>query len=316
MHPDLEAFLDLVAAAGREPMHRQSVATARAEYDRAARQLDDGSDAVAVVRDLAAPCRDGASIAVRLYQPTPPSGAPGLPVLLYFHGGGYTVGGIESHDGLCRALAARTPCAVLSVGYRLAPEHKFPTACHDAEDAYLWLLEHGPRLGLDTRRIAVGGDSAGGTLATTLALTVRDATWPKPCAQVLLYPCTSGGQDTASHHRYASGHLLEADTLQWMYANYLRDDDDRKDWRFAPLQTADLRGLPPAFIGLAEHDVLLDEGLMYADRLKGAGVPVRTTVYEGMIHDFARLANVVPEVAASARTDMATFLARTFGPGG
>nr|WP_259372038.1 alpha/beta hydrolase fold domain-containing protein [Caldimonas mangrovi] len=312
MHPDLEAFLDLVAAAGRDPMHRQPLAIARAEYDRAARDLDDTTDAVAEIRHCAVPCRDSATVAARLYLPQQPQRGAGLPVLLYFHGGGYTVGGLDSHDGLCRALCARTPCAVLSVAYRLAPEHKFPTACNDAEDAYLWLLEHGRALGLDTRRIATGGDSAGGTLATALALMARDATWPKPRAQVLLYPCTSASQDTASHRRYASGYLLEGDTLQWMYAHYLRNDDDREDRRFAPLEAPDLRGLPAAFVGLAEHDVLLDEGLGYAERLKAAGVPTTVVVYEGMVHDFARLANVVPEAAQRVRSEMAAFLARAF----
>jgi acetyl esterase len=248
---------------------------------------------------------------MRLYSPDSHSSSA-LPCLLYFHGGGYTVGSIESHDGLCRALAGHASCAVISVAYRLAPEHKFPTACLDAGDAYLWLLEHGRGMGLDTRRIAVGGDSAGGTLATALARQATLADWPVPCAQVLLYPCTAPRQDTASHQRYARGHLLEAETLAWMYAQYLRSDADREDPRFAPLLAPSLRGLPPAFIGLARHDVLIDEGFAYAQRLQDDGVPTRLMVYEGMVHDFARLAAVVPEEADQVCRDVAYSLREAF----
>jgi len=311
LHPDLEAFLELAALAeedGRPPMCDMSPAQARASYDQSTLALD-GVGPDLATKDIAFSARDGATLRARLYRgaATPAQ----LPTLLYFHGGGYVVGGLESHDALCRAIAQRTPCAVLSVDYRLAPEHKFPTAFHDAEDAALWLAAHGGAHGLDTTRVAFGGDSVGGTLATALTLAARDAGRPQPLLQLLLYPCTSIRQDSASHQRYASGHLLEQRTLQWMFGHYLRTEDDRQDWRFAPLAAQDLSDLAPAHIVLAEYDPLVDEGKAYAQRLQAAGVRTHLGVHEGMVHDFARLSQVVEE-ADALRTSLAQALAEAF----
>lgn len=312
LHPDLEAFLDLVDAGNKVPMSQLSVEEARAQYDTSTLMIDAPGDDPGAVHSLSMPCRDGHSIGARLYVPAADAGNAGnWPVVLFFHGGGYTVGGLDSHDSLCAAIAVNTPCAVLAVDYRLAPEHKFPTAFHDAEDALQWLLKQGVALGLDTRRIAVVGDSAGGTLATTLALATRGHEDSRLCCQVLLYPCTSGHQDSGSHRRFATGHLLEADTLRWMYANYLRDDRDRLDWRFAPMHANDLAGAPPAFVILADHDPLLDEGIAYAERLWAAQVPTELKVYPGMVHDFARLGNIVDE-ADQVRLDIARALRTVF----
>jgi acetyl esterase len=236
-----------------------------------------------------------------------------LPALLYFHGGGYCVGSLDSHDSLCRAIAALTPCCVLSAAYRLAPEHPFPTAVEDALDAYQWLLANGLEYGIDTQHIAVGGDSAGGTLATVITIATRDSGGPQPVLQVLLYPCTSASQDTESHRRLARGYLLEAPTLQWMFNNYLTNEVNRKDWRFAPLEAPDLTGVAPAFIALAEYDPLVDEGTEYANKLKAAGVPTQLKVYPGMTHDFARLGNIVAD-GEHVRRDIASALASAFQP--
>lgn len=315
LDPDLAVFLELVEAGvsnGAQPLHELSAAKARTQYDNSTLAIDAEGVDVASVEAIEIPCRDGNHIDARLYVPTIP--APDgtlLPALLYFHGGGYCVGGLDSHDSLCRALSALTPCCVLSVAYRLAPEHKFPTAVDDAQDAYRWLLSNGSAHGIDTQRIAVGGDSAGGTLATGLTIAARDGEWPQPVLQVLLYPCTAAWQDTGSHSRLAQGYLLEAPTLQWMFSNYLRDASDRTDWRFAPLEAIDLGKLAPAFIALAEYDPLVDEGIAYADRLNAAGVPTQLKVYEGMTHDFARLGNIVNE-AELVRRDMAQALAKAF----
>ncbi|WP_454674053.1 alpha/beta hydrolase [Achromobacter pestifer] len=306
LHPDIEAFLELVQAGrdqGRPPMHQMSAGQARQDYDHSARMLDSCPADLDDVRDLEIPVRDGARIGARLYRQADAAGA----VLLYFHGGGYCVGGLDSHDSLCRDLALRSGCAVLAVAYRLAPEHRFPTAFEDAVDSYAWLRGQAPVLGLNAGHIAVGGDSAGATLATALCLALRDAGQPQPLLQALLYPCTSARQDSASHQRYAEGHLLEGDTLQWMFNNYLRGDADRTDWRFAPLEAADLRGLAPALVALPEYDPLHDEGLAYAQRLRAAGVPVDIRVYPGMIHDFARLADVAPDTG-QVRADVARAL--------
>lgn len=316
LDPDLAAFLELVDAGignGARPLHEMPISDARLQYDVSTLALDSEGMEVASVRSIQIPCRDGDEIQSRLYVPAMPSRKPLLPALLYFHGGGYCVGSLDSHDSLCRALAALTPCSVLSVAYRLAPEHPFPTAVDDALDAYQWLLANGLAYGIDTQNIAVGGDSAGGTLATVITIASRDSGMPQPLLQILLYPCTSAWQDTDSHQRLARGHLLEALTLQWMFNNYLTNEADRNDWRFAPLEAPDLAGVAPAFIALAEYDPLVDEGVKYADKLKAAGVPSQLRVYPGMTHDFARLGNVVAE-GEQVRRDIASALASAFQP--
>ena len=316
---DLAAFLELVEArttSGETPlMHMLSPERARMEYDASTRILDVPGPAVGSVTNLDIACRDGQLINARLYLPTEFVGKSGpFPVLLYFHGGGYCIGGLDSHDSLCRSLTALTPCCVLNVAYRLAPEYRFPTAVHDAQDVYQWMLSTGSTAyHLDVNRLAVGGDSAGGTLATGLAIAAQQEKWPQPACQVLLYPCTSAWQDTASHHRFKHGYLLEAETLQWMFRNYLPAETDRMDWRFAPLQASNLSNLAPAFLILAEYDPLLDEGIQYGDKLKAAGVSTLVKIYPGMTHDFARLGNIVSE-ADQVRRDIAHALAKTFYP--
>ena len=311
LHPDLDAFLMLVeagVASGRQqPMHTKSPTQARIDYETASPLLDSTPDPLAQRRELSIPTRDGKQIGARLYAPVALSAAAPQPVLLFFHGGGYCVGSLDSHDALCAALAARTPCCVLAVDYRLAPEHRFPTAFEDAVDAYRWLLQEGAELGLDLHRMAVGGDSAGGTLAATLAVETRHDLI-RPRHQLLLYPCTSAQQDSASHQQFGSGHLLESYTLTWMFDNYLRTPQDRLDWRFAPMQAADVTGAPPASIVIGDHDPLLDDSVAYAGKLRDAGVDVGLKVVDGMIHDFLRLANVVTD-ADIIRSDVALALA-------
>ncbi|WP_136068015.1 alpha/beta hydrolase [Modicisalibacter radicis] len=302
LHPDIAAFLELVADSGNPPLHTLTPQQARTAYETSSQMLDEPPSPGATT--LSVTCRDGHRLELRRYQGTDILS----PTLLYFHGGGYTLGSLDSHDTLCRAIARESGCTVLAVAYRLAPEHKFPTAFHDAQDAYLWLLQHGTEIDVDITRIAVGGDSVGGTLATALCLAARDNGWPPPRCQVLLYPCTSAWQDSESHRRYAQGHLLEGDTLQWMFGHYLNSDADRLDWRFAPLEASDLTKLPPAFIALADHDPLIDEGVAYANRLQADGVDTQLTIYPGMIHDFARLGGIVPEAAQQARRDIAQAL--------
>ena len=316
LNADLAAFLELVEARkiGGEalPMHMVSPEKARQEYDASTTVLDVPGPSVGNVTDIAIPCRDGQFINARLYSPTEFIGKTAFsPVLLYFHGGGYCIGSLDSHDSLCRSLAALTPCCVLNVAYRLAPEYRFPTAVHDAQDAYHWIISNGSTYNLDKTRLAVGGDSAGGTLATGLAIASQQEKWPQPVCQILLYPCTSAWQDTSSHQRFKEGYLLEAETLQWMFRNYLPSEEDRTDWRFAPLQASNLCNIAPAFLILAEYDPLLDEGILYGDRLKAAGVSTLVKIYEGMTHDFARLGNIVYE-ADQVRKDIAYELARVF----
>jgi acetyl esterase len=206
---------------------------------------------------------------------------------------------------------------VLSVDYRLAPEHKFPTAQDDAWDALQWVADSGAGVGLDPSRIAVGGDSAGGTLSAVCAILARDAGL-QLALQLLFYPGTAGHQDTPSHHLFAKGFVLEEPHITYFFEKYIRTAADRDDWRFAPLdglrpdgQVADLAGVAPVWLGLAECDPLVDEGLAYADRLRMAGVAVDLEIYKGVVHEFIKMGRVVPE-AARAHADAARALKQAF----
>ncbi len=300
--PDARRLIDNIARAGRPPMHAMTVAQARSFYDAGAPLLDLLPPPVDRVQALLIPARDGHAMPARLYAAR---GDQPLPVLLYFHGGGFTVGSLQTHDVLCRQLSRLGQCAVVSLDYRLAPEHRFPTAVHDAWDALLWIKAHGQTLGLDTQRLAVGGDSAGGTLAAVCALMARDAGIAL-CLQLLFYPGTTAHQDTASHHRYAQGYLLDKDTVDWFFAHYI-DDQDRNDWRFAPLNAPDHSGLAPAWLGLAECDALVDEGIAYADILRMAAVPVDLEIYRGVIHGFVTMGRAIG-LARQAHADAARAL--------
>jgi acetyl esterase len=302
LHPELTAFLDLVEdgrQSGRKPMHELDVAAARDDFQQASSGLRWGWPQNIQRRELHCRSRDGSPLALRLYLPLAENAAGSWPVLVYFHGGGYVVGSLDSHDGICAELAARTPCAVLSVDYRLAPEHRFPTAVEDAEDALDWLAREGPAHGLDIHKLALGGDSAGASLATVLA--IQAARMPavklQPRLQVLCYPITDASRTTVSADLFDEGYLLETATLDWFYQQYQRSPQDREDWRFSPLLCPNLTGCAPAFIGLAQFDPLLDEGLAYAERLANAGVAVQWRQYAGTTHDFLRLGAVVPGIA-------------------
>jgi acetyl esterase len=216
-----------------------------------------------------------------------------LPALLYLHGGGFTIGGLETHDSLCRQLALRAGVAVVSLDYRLAPEHRFPAAVDDTQAALRWMAVHAASWGLDPTRLAVGGDSAGGTLAAVAALTARDEGIPL-ALQLLITPGTTARADTESHARFARGFLLDADAIAWFFEHYI-DDAHRDDWRFAPLNADELEGVAPACVLLAEADPLVDEGVAYADRLRVAGVPVQLELFRGVTHDFIKMGRAIPE---------------------
>ncbi len=318
LHPEIEALMELVeagtASGDRRPFVHLSPAEARADFAASAPALDLPVPALGGERPLEIPTRDGAAIPARLFAE--PADGGKRPVLLYFHGGGFVVGDLETHENLCRDIAILSGCAVVSVGYRQAPEHPFPTAFEDAVDALAWIGSAGEALAIDTERLAVGGDSAGGTLAAALSIAARDGEGlPRPRLQVLAYPGLSPRQDSASYARFGRGYLLEADTVQWFFGHYLRDESDRDDWRFAPLVAPDLAGVAPAFLVLAECDPLVDEGQLYAERLRDAGVPVTVGLYHGMVHEFLRMTALVEE-ASSAREDIARALCRQLGVSG
>jgi acetyl esterase len=285
------------------PLYRLPPLEARAAYERAADVLEVAPPALARVEDLGIPTRDGATLPARLYAP----GANPLPVLLYFHGGGFTIGSVDSHDVLCRTLAALSGCAVVSAGYRLAPEHRFPTAVDDAWDAGRWLAASGETLGLDTRRMALGGDSAGGTLATVCATLARDAGLPVRL-QLLFYPGCAARPEARSHGRYHQGLILEQAHIEYFFGHYIAEDQ-RDDWRFAPLNTPDPEGVAPAWFGLAECDPLVDDAVAYADTLRAAGVAVELEIYRGVTHEFIKMGRALPE-ARQAHADAAAALQR------
>jgi acetyl esterase len=256
------------------------------------------------VQDLTVPAGDGTPLPARLYA----NSNEHLPVMLYLHGGGFCIGGLETHDALCRQLALRSGSAVLALDYRLAPEHRFPTAVNDAWDALQWLAGEGAAtLNLDGKRLAVGGDSAGGTLAAVAALMARDAGLGL-ALQLLVTPGTTAHQDTASHKLFANGFLLDAADVAWFFDHYIHFHH-RNDWRFAPLLADDLDGVAPACVILAECDPLVDEGLAYADRLRAAGVAVGLELTRGVTHDFIKMGRALKEAHTALDTAAASLRA-------
>ena len=296
-----------MARAAYPPMYTQSPQDAKAAYEAGSGVLEVPKAPLARVEDFAIPARDGSQLPARLYAP----GRDVLPVLLYFHGGGFTIGSIASHDVLCRELCRLSGCAVVSLGYRLAPEHRFPTASDDAWDATQWLAAHAAALGLDGSRLAVGGDSAGGTLAAVCAILARDSGL-RLALQLLFYPGCAAWQDAPSHQKFARGLVLEQAHIEWFFDQYI-PHELREDWRFAPLNALDVEGVAPAWLGLAECDPLVDDGLAYADKLRAAGVPVDLEIYRGVTHEFIKMGRAIPE-ARQAHGDAARALAQALQP--
>ena len=304
----MAGVVERMARAGHPPFHTLTPAEAKAAYARGAGVLEVPKPELARVEDFTMPARDGYALPVRLYAPSHER----LPVLMFFHGGGFTVGGIGTHDTLCRVLSQKSGCAVVSVDYRLAPEYKFPTASNDAWDAFSYLATHAAERGLDGTRLAVGGDSAGGTLAAVCAILARDAKLPL-ALQLLIYPGMAAHQDTPSHRRFADGPVLDEPLISWFFGLYVHSREERDDWRFAPLNADDVDGVAPAWIGLAECDPLVDEGIAYADKLRAAGVPVDLEIYRGVIHEFIKMGRAVPE-ALQAQADAARALKEALQP--
>jgi acetyl esterase len=303
--PAMRSVLERMARARHVPLYKLPPREARAAYEAGAGVLEVPRPELARVEDLRVPTGDGQRIEARLYAPA----AGALPVLVYFHGGGFTIGSIGSHDTLCRTLAVLAGCAVVSVGYRLAPEHRFPVAVDDAWDALQWVAAEAGALGLDGTRLAVGGDSAGGTLATVCATLARDAGLAL-ALQLLFYPGCAPRQEARSHRRYHQGLILEQAHIEYFFGQYIAEAD-RDDWRFAPLNTPELEGVAPAWFGLAECDPLVDDAIAYADKLRTAGVPVELEIYRGVTHEFIKMGRALPE-ARQAHAHAAAALRQAF----
>ena len=300
LNPDVEAFLELVelgrAVGKSQPMHELTVEQARAEFELSAAILDPEPPRNIEVSSLQVPTRTGDSIAARLYR-APQCQADNCPVILYFHGGGYVVGSLDSHDVVCRRLSLATGYAVMAPAYRLAPEHRLPAAFNDALDSAGWLAMNAAALGLDPSNIVVAGDSAGATLATQVAIASRPGAWA-PRAQLLFYPVADARGAYPSLERYGEGYLLESGTMKWFYQHYLVSEVDQADPRVSPLLTPGLPAQVPTYISVAQFDPLHDEGLAYATFLSSLGTPVTLRVEEGLTHDFLRMSGVSDTVEA------------------
>lgn len=242
---------------------------------------------------------NGARFMVRQYQPLTRSAAA-LPALVYYHGGGWTIGDLDTHDVLCRSLCAQTGMVVVAVDYRMGPEHRFPAAYLDSVAAFEWTVHQAAALGIDPRRIAVGGDSAGGNLAAAVCLGLRGAACV-PAFQLLIYPATNMHLVTESHETNAQGYLLTRESIEWFVGNYLSGPADAEDWRASPLLAQSHAGLPPAFVLTAGFDPLRDEGLQYADALSKAGVPCQYVCFARQIHGFITMGRVMTEANTAVR---------------
>ena len=287
LHPLLRALRQERAANGFRPPHELGVEAARGAN---APTLVDPLEPVARVAEL-----DAGGVPVRIFWGTDEAPAP---TLVYLFGGGWVTGGLVDVEPSCRRLANAARCAVAAVGYRLAPEYPFPAALEDCFAATRWLAEHGGELGLDARRLAIGGASAGGNLAALVCLRARDEGGPKLTSQVLVYPVTDHLADTPSMRECTDRYFLHARTMEWCWSLYLRNPDDAD--AAAPLRARDLRGLPPALVITAEHDPLRDEGERYAERLREAGVDAEVVRYDGMVHGFFSMSRIPESRAAVA----------------
>jgi acetyl esterase len=313
LHPQIVALIERATAAGMRPNYELTPEEARKQTDVMSKLRDDPvRTPVGRVeeRTIDGP---GGDLRLRLYWPNAdgPSARP-APAIVFFHGGGHVVGSLESHDLTARNLCADSGCLVVSVDYRLAPEHKFPAAAEDCHAATRWVAGHAGELGVDPARLAVAGDSAGGNLALVTALMAREAGGPPLAFQLLVYPVVDYAFDTPSYESYAEGYgILTAKGMAWFRDHYLNGSRDRADWRAAPLR-ADLAGLPPALVVTAECDVLHDEGVALAEKLAAAGVPVEHVDYPGMIHAFYSMAAVIDD-GRSAQKLAADRLRKAFG---
>jgi acetyl esterase len=307
LDPQARVVLDQMAAMGLPPLGSLSPEETRRNMELRNASMPPG-EPVAKTEDRTIP-GPGGEIPIRIYWP---EGTGPLPVLVYFHGGGWVLGNIASHDSTCRTLTNAAGCIVVSVDYRLAPEHKFPAAAEDSYAATVWVAEHAAEIGADPRRVAVGGDSAGGNLAAVVALMARDQGGPNLVFQLLIYPVTDFNFETPSYSENAEGYMLTRQSMEWFWGHYLNDHEQGGHPHASPLRAEKVHGLPPALVITAEYDPLRDEGEAYATRLKDAGVPVQVSRYDGMIHGFFGMSlmldkakDAVAEAAGSLKTAFA-----------
>jgi len=292
LDPQARALLELMAERGVPPVQTLSPADARRFYRERRSFTQPDAPALAHVESLLVNGAGG-PIGLRLYRAQ--AGSTPQPALVYFHGGGWTIGDLDTHDVLCRQLCLAAGATVVSVDYRLGPEHRFPAAVEDALAAVCWVQREAPVLGIDAARIAVGGDSAGGNLAAVVLLMLREAGEALPAFQLLIYPATDMRHGAPSHQANGQGYLLTTESIHYYRRNYIPDESQWTDWRASPLLAADLRGLPPALVLTAGFDPLRDEGRQYADALSAAGNAVQHVCFERQMHGFITMGRVIDE---------------------
>ena len=307
LDPDAAAVFKAFQEAGRPAYETLTPAEARAYYLAGRPVTHPEPPELAAVRDVAIPAPHGA-IPARLYEPKKLRTANGLASgLVFFHGGGWVIGDLDSHDVVCRQLAHEGESIVISVDYRLAPEHKFPAAVEDAITATQWVATNAADLGIDAARLCVGGDSAGGNLAAVVAIAARDGNGPALSGQVLIYPATDFAMTHPSHSEPQTSILLTHSVIRWFRDHYLTGAADVHDWRASPVRAKTLIGLPPAYVLTAGADPLRDEGDEYAQRLKEAGVPVTYRHFAGQFHGFFTMGKLLQQ-ANIAATEIAGWL--------
>lgn len=286
-HPHIAGLIKAAQEADAPPLSEMTAEEARAARNPVITDHLGPAREMARVEDFQVPV-DGTEITVRVFTP---EGRGPFPILVYFHGGGWVVGNIDTHDSLCRNLAGEAGCMVAAVDYRLAPENKYPVPLNDCYAATCWVADRAAELGGDPARLAVGGDSCGGGLAASVCLRARDESGPEIGFQLLVYPVTDlSDMDKETYRFYADKLILTLDGMKYFRGSYLRSDEDGLETLASPLLAEDLTGLPPALVMVAEHDVLTSDGELYAKRLKEAGVPTTYSVYPGLIHLFFGMA--------------------------
>lgn len=310
LDPQAAALIALMAQRQIPPTHTLTPADARRMYLERRFFSQPEPPAVAEVRAL----KSAGGVPLRLYRPAGSDAAAQLPVLVYFHGGGWTMGDLDTHDVLCRQLCNGAGVAVVSVDYRMGPEHRFPAAVDDCVEATRWVRSQSAALGIDPQCVAVGGDSAGGNLAAVVSLALRDAGDPPLAFQLLIYPATDMRSTAPSHTRNAQGYVLTADTIAYFRGHYMPDPAQWPDWRASPLLAADHSRLPPALVLTAGYDPLVDEGRAYADKLSAAGTPCQYVCFERQIHGFIPMSRLLDEARTAVALCCAVLKESLFRP--
>ncbi len=311
LHPQVQEVVDEINAIEVPPLRERPLAEVRAGFHDLVMGMQDPGVEVGRVEDRDIPGPHG-PIRVRLYWPEGADPAVPLPVYINFHGSGYVVLSIDTHDNVCRALCEGAACIVVGVNYRKAPENKFPKPTDDVWASLRWVAENCAEIGADPARIAVGGDSAGGCLAAVTAQRAKREGGPPLVFQLLVYPVTDTREDRESYKTFGEGYVLTAEAMAWFFDCYFNDAAERSDIAAAPIRTDDLSGLPPAMVMTASHDPLFDDGRAYAEKLKAAGVPTEYLNYEGHIHGFWTATKRM-DIAAEAQAKACAALREAFG---